>query len=100
MSLFSNTNWHIIGNGFSRGFDNQRQSQPIHYIRTSLGWHSNHRKPNLLYQAGQGISAMWSGTPVPVGGGGVNSIWSIMGMFTHREGTQQSGPFLGAVSPN
>jgi hypothetical protein len=100
MSVFSNTTSNIIGNGFPGVLninDNPNAAPPLSgdlYSDPLVGIVITGNQISFTRQ-GNGFQQMWSGTAVSVGGGGgVNSIWSIMGMFTHRQGGQQAGPFL------
>jgi hypothetical protein len=100
MSIFSNTTWNIVGNGFPGVLninDNPNATPPLSgdiygdkLVDGSIVITGN---AISFTRQGNGFQQMWSGTAVSVGGG-VDSIWSIMGMFTHRQGGQQSGPFL------
>jgi hypothetical protein len=100
MSVFSNTTWNIIGNGFPGVLninDDPNAVPPLSgtiYNDPLVGIVITGNQISFTRQdKNKQFQQLWSGTAVSVGGG-VDSIWSIMGMFTHRQGGQQTGPFL------
>jgi len=95
VSIFSNTTWNIVGNGFPGKLnitDNQQGISGDIYNDNVTGIMITGNQIVFTRQ-GAGFQQMWSGTAVSQGGG-VDSIWSIMGLFTHLQDGNQSGPFM------
>ena len=93
MSVFTNTKWQIVGNGFHGTWNITEQGGDI-YGDPVVGVIISGNAVSFT-RNGQGFQQMWSGSAVPIGGsgGGVNTFYSIMGFFTHFQNGQQTGPF-------